>query len=200
LKKRIDIIGGGPSALLLASELDTEKFEVFIHEKNVALGRKFLVAGQGGFNLTHSEDPEQFITRYTPSGFLEKAFFSFTNQDLMLWLKARGIETHVGSSGRVFPIKGIKPIQVLDALLKHVQKRGVTDFNSREWVGFTEAGDLLFKTRSGTETVKAGITVFCLGGASWPQTGSKGDWTNHFAERGIQLNPFQASNCAFEIK
>ena len=200
MKKRIDIIGGGPSALLLASELDTEKFEVFIHEKNVALGRKFLVAGQGGFNLTHSEDPEQFITRYTPSEFLEKAFFSFTNQDLMVWLKARGIETHVGSSGRAFPIKGIKPIQVLDVLLKHLQKRGVTVFNSREWTGFTEDGDLLFKTRSGTETVKTDITVFCLGGASWPQTGTKGDWTQHFIKRGITINPFQASNCAFEIK
>lgn len=200
MKQRIHILGGGPSALILASELDTKKFEVFIHEKNTAFGRKFLVAGQGGFNLTHSEDPEQFIQRYTPSAFLEKAFFSFNNRDLIIWLKARGIETYLGSSGRVFPLKGIKPIQVLNALLEYLEKRGVRLLYSREWMGFTESGELIFKTKTGNEIVSGDITVFCLGGASWPQTGSKGDWTEHFIKRGIAINPFQASNCAFEIK
>ncbi|MBL7901088.1 MAG: TIGR03862 family flavoprotein [Bacteroidia bacterium] len=200
MKKRVNIIGGGPSALLLASELNPESFEVYIHEKNTAPGRKFLVAGHGGFNLTHSEAPEQFIQRYSPSSFLKKAFFGFTNHNLMAWLKARGIETRVGSSGRVFPLKGIKPIQVLDALLKHLQKRGVKVLYSREWMGFSAAGELLFKTKTGMETLQSEITVFCLGGASWPQTGSKGDWTNHFIKKGVTIIPFQASNCAFEIK
>lgn len=200
LKKRVNIIGGGPSALMLASELNPETFDVCIHEKNAALGRKFLVAGQGGFNLTHSEEPKHFIQRYSPFQFLEKAFFGFSNRDLITWLKARGIETHVGSSGRVFPLKGVKPIQVLDAIQKHLQQRGVNVFCSREWVGFTPDGKLLLKTKTGTETLQSDFTVFCLGGASWPQTGSKGNWTHYFIERGIKISPFQASNCAYEIK
>ncbi len=185
---------------MLASALNPQKFEVNIYERNPALGRKFLVAGQGGFNLTHSESPDAFIKRYTPSAFLESAFFSFNNKDLQNWLAAIGISTFVGTSGRVFPIKGIKPIQVLDAFLKRLEQGGVNIYTSMEWTGFSEQGDLLFKSKTGNQVVKSDITVFCLGGASWPKTGSKGDWTNHFLAKGIRINPFQASNCAFKIQ
>ncbi len=105
LKKHIHIVGGGPAALMLASELDSKKFDISVFERNSTLGRKFLVAGQGGFNLTHSEDPDAFIKRYTPSHFLKPAFFSFNNINLINWLKEQGIPTYVGTSGRVFPEK-----------------------------------------------------------------------------------------------
>jgi uncharacterized flavoprotein (TIGR03862 family) len=199
LKKRVNIIGGGPSAMMLASELNVQKFEVSVYEKNSTLGRKFLVAGQGGFNLTHSEPPEKFIKRYHPSSFLESAFLSFSNKDFIKWLSTFGIETFVGSSGRIFPTKGIKPIQVLNALLKHLVERGVKIYTSFEWDGFTENNDLIFKSKEGKNTVNGDVTVFCLGGASWPITGSKGDWLHHFSDKGVLVNQFEASNCAFKI-
>src|SRR5690349_14893284 len=102
---------------MLACELDPKKFEVSVFEKNTAAARKFLVAGQGGLNITHSESPEKFIKRYTPEQFLKKAFFHFSNTDLIKWLNEKGIRTFVGSSGRVFPSEKLKPVEVLNALL-----------------------------------------------------------------------------------
>src|SRR5580704_17059403 len=102
MKKSIAIIGSGPATLMLAATLDAKLFDVTIYEKNFAPARKILVAGDGGFNLTHSEEIEQFITRYTPPSFLEESIRSFTNTDLCAWLKQIGIETHIGSSKRIF--------------------------------------------------------------------------------------------------
>src|SRR6478752_4530984 len=102
MKKSIAIIGGGPASLLLAAQLCEKTFDVSIYERNYALGRKFLVAGNGGFNLTHSEDTEQFITRYTPANFTEKFIRSFSNTDLIKWFESIGIPTFTGSSRRVF--------------------------------------------------------------------------------------------------
>ncbi len=112
-KQKIAIIGGGAATLSLAAFLDPSKFEVSIFEKNRALGRKFLVAGDGGFNLTHSENIEAFVNRYTPAGFLNDSLLEFTNSDLRDWLAPIGIPTFVGSSKRVYPKAGIKPIEVL---------------------------------------------------------------------------------------
>src|SRR5687767_10926732 len=103
MKRSIAIIGGGPSALMLAAHLNETKFDVTIYEGNSAVGRKFLVAGDGGFNLTHSEELEKFISRYTPSDFFKNIISSFTNNHLRDWLKTIGIETFVGSSKRIFP-------------------------------------------------------------------------------------------------
>src|ERR1035437_5129186 len=123
MKKSITIVGDGPSALLLAAMLNEKKFDVTIYESNAAPARKFLVAGDGGFNLTHSEDLEQFISRYTPSTFLEKRIRAFANQDLCNWLKSIGIETYTVTSKRIFPVKGIKPIDVLNAILNELKKK-----------------------------------------------------------------------------
>jgi len=124
MKKQITIIGGGPSAFLLASFLDAEKFTINIYEKNKTVGRKFLVAGKGGFNLTHSESINQLIKRFTPINFLDKALLNFTNIDFRNWLDQIEIPTYIGSSKRVFPEKGIKPIEVLNAILKSLKKKG----------------------------------------------------------------------------
>ena len=108
MKKKISIIGGGPSAFLLACFLDSEKFSVTIYEKNKTFGRKFLVAGKGGFNLTHSETTQELVKRYTPTGFLDKVLQNFTNDDFRNWLETIAIPTYIGSSKRVYPKQGIK--------------------------------------------------------------------------------------------
>lgn len=184
---------------MLAANLDEQKFDVTIYEKNASAGRKFLVAGDGGFNLTHSENTEQFISRYTPSSFFENIISSFTNNDLRSWLSKIGIETFIGSSKRVFPIKGIKPIDVLNAVLNELKKKNVllkTQFNWKGW----DADKLVFETNNKTEAVKADVAVFALGGASWKVTGSDGSWTEFFKNKDVEITPFEASNCAYEIK
>jgi uncharacterized flavoprotein (TIGR03862 family) len=183
-KTKVAIIGSGPSALMLAARLDQTKFEVHIYEKNSAPARKFLVAGHGGLNLTHSEPIEQFIKRYTPSSFIEPLIQAFSNKDLQDWFNAIGIPTFTGTSKRVFPEKGIKPISVLNAILTVLNDKHVTLHLGYNWQG---------------EEMDADITVFALGGSSWKITGSDGSWANHFANKGIEIAPFQASNCAFQV-
>jgi uncharacterized flavoprotein (TIGR03862 family) len=199
MKRAIAIIGGGPAAMMLAATLDELKFEVTIYEKNNALGRKFLVAGDGGFNLTHSEETEPFISRYTPASFFLNIISSFTNTDLRNWLNSIGIETFVGSSKRVFPAKGIKPIDVLNAILGVLNKKNVSIKTRHTWRGWNN-NELIFETANQTINVKTDITIFALGGGSWKVTGSDGKWINYFSEKGIEIIPFQASNCAYEIK
>jgi uncharacterized flavoprotein (TIGR03862 family) len=200
MKKRVAIIGSGPAALMLASALDPQKFEVTIYEKNFAPARKFLVAGDGGFNLTHSEDIDAFIKRYTPQEFLEPCLRAFSNADLRNWLKQLGIETFVGSSKRVFPVKGIKPIDVLNAILSDLGRKNVSVKTSCEWTGWSEHGELMFTTKTGPLLIDTDITVLALGGASWKKTGSDGSWANLLSQKGIEIIPFRAANCAYEIK
>jgi uncharacterized flavoprotein (TIGR03862 family) len=199
MKRSIAIIGGGPAALMLAAQLDENKFDVTIYERNAAVGRKFLVAGDGGFNLTHSEDLEQFITHYTPQSFLKKSIHSFTNNDLRDWLTSIGIETFIGTSRRVFPIKGIKPIEVLNAILNVLAQKNVSVKTHHTWKGWSD-NELVFETNNKTVNLISDIIIFALGGVSWKITGSDGAWTTYFSEKGIDTIPFQSSNCAFEIK
>lgn len=200
MKKSIAIIGGGASALILAAVLDESKYAVTIYERNFAPGRKFLVAGDGGFNLTHSEEIEQFLTRYTPQTFLESCIRSFSNSDLITWLKQLGIETYQGTSKRVFPIKGIKPIDVLNAILEILKKKNVEIKTQHMWRGWNENNDLIFSHNKSEHIIKSDLIVFALGGGSWSKTGSDGTWTNAFEEKGIEIVSFQSSNCAYEIK
>lgn len=199
MKKSVAIIGGGPAALMLAAQLDENKFNVAIYEKNAAVGRKFLVAGDGGFNLSHSEETESFILRYTPATFFEKIISSFTNIDLQKWLKEIGIETFTGSSKRIFPVKGIKPIDVLNAILIVLKKKNVMFKTNYEWKGWDKE-QLVFENKNTILRVKSDITIFALGGSSWKVTGSDGFWTKYFIEKGMDIIPFQSSNCAYEIK
>lgn len=195
----VAIIGGGPSALMLAAMLDEKKYRVHIYEKNAAVGRKFLVAGDGGFNLTHSENIETFITRYAPQIFLEEALHGFNNSDLCDWLKDIGIETYTGSSKRIFPVKGIKPIEVLNAFLEKLKSKHVHIHTLHEWKGWNATEALVFLNKEKEVIVESDITVFALGGASWKVTGSDGTWLDLFQKKGIEAIPFQASNCAYNI-
>jgi uncharacterized flavoprotein (TIGR03862 family) len=200
LKKKLAIVGGGASALILSCELDPAKFEVSVFEKNNAAARKFLVAGDGGLNITHSEEPDKFIERYSPNEFLKNAFSHFSNKDLIQWLNEKGIETFTGSSARVFPVQGLKPVEVLNTILSFAKTQGVNFFFQHEWTGFTEDGSLNFSSSGQTISKKFDEVIFCLGGASWPVTGSKGDWTKYFHEKKIDVIPFNSSNCSFRVK
>lgn len=200
MKKRVSIIGGGPASLMLAAQLDEQLFDVTIYERNFAVGRKFLVAGKGGFNLTHSEPIDQFINRYTPASFLEDYIRTFSNTDLIDWLQEIDIPTFIGSSKRVYPVKGITPIEVLNAILKVLKKKHVKVLTRHYWSGWNGNNELVFETKEGTQTIQSDITVFGLGGKSWKKTGSDGSWASRFEGKGINIIPFEASNCAFEIK
>jgi len=192
----VAIIGGGPASLALASFLDPELFDVTIFERNKSLGRKFLVAGKGGFNLTHAEAIEEFVSRYTPDWFLKDALMGFSNADLISWLKDIGIPTFVGSSMRVFPERGIKPIEVLKAIVSVLKKNGVKFQFKHLWTGWGNEGALLFNT---DVPIKSDFHVFALGGGSWKVTGSDGGWLKYFNSIGVNTVPFIPSNCAYKI-
>ena len=198
MNKKIDlsIIGGGTAALFLAAFLDENLFSISLFEKKSSLGRKFLVAGDGGFNLTHGEEIDLLIDRYTPVDFLRKALSQFNNQDLIHWLQKIDIATFIGSSNRVFPEKGVKPIQVLNKFKSILEDKGVQCYFNHEFTGWDDDNRLLFNNN---KTISSDIQVFALGGASWKVTGSDGGWHNIFQANGINTTPFQASNCAFEI-
>lgn len=196
MKKSVTIIGGGPSAFLLAAFLDATKFEVTVYEKNKTAGRKFLVAGKGGFNVTHSEPIEQLIKRYTPNGFLDNALLNFTNTDFRNWLEQIGIPTYIGSSKRVYPKEDIKPIEVLNGILKFLKEKGVILKYEHTFSDWDDDNNPILNNKP----VKADYTVFSLGGGSWKITGSDGSWLNTFSKKGVKTKPFQASNCGYQVE
>lgn len=197
-KTSIAIVGGGAAALILASELDSKRYNIAIYEKNAALGRKFLVAGKGGFNLTHAEPERQFTDRYTPAAFITPFLRAFSNDDFRNWLRKAGIDTYVGTSQRVFPVKGIKPVEVLKAIEEGIRRNGVELHLGHTWKGWS-GKHVLFEVRGVATTVKADIIVFALGGGSWNVTGSAGDWLSLFAAQGVAVHEFLPSNCAYHI-
>ncbi len=176
---------------MLAANLDPKKFQVTIYEKNAAPARKFLLAGQGGFNLTHSEPVEQFIKRYSPPNFFEKLISGFSNTDLQTWLQSIGIPTYTGTSKRIFPQKGIKPITVLNAILSKLKENKIQLVTGYNWQGEDPT--------TGNENPCSDRIVFALGGSSYKVTGTDGSWTKHFLQKGIHILPFRPSNCAYKI-
>jgi hypothetical protein len=195
MKKSIAIIGGGPSAFLLAAFLNSEKFAVTIYEKNKTSGRKFLVAGKGGFNLSHSEPIDQMINRFTTSGYLTHALRLFTNNDFRKWMFQIGIPTYIGSSKRVYPKQGIKPIEVLQAILSNLKDRGVVIKYEHTFSDWDACNNPIINNKS----IHADYTIFSLGGASWKVTGSDGNWLDTFSKKGITTKAFQPSNCGYHI-
>ncbi len=196
MKKIVSIIGGGTAGLFLAAFLDPKLFDISIYEKKSSFGRKFLVAGDGGLNLSHAENMDDFKLRYTPETFLTKSLDQFNNEDMRKWLLSIGIPTFVGSSKRVFPEKGIKPITVLENIKSHLSNNKIGFEFNKEFTGWGENNSLIFNS---DETIKSDYTIFALGGASWKITGSDGKWLNIFSEKGIKTIPFKAANCAFEV-
>ena len=123
--KHITIIGGGPAALILAAHLDTQKYKVTLCEQKKTVGRKFLVAGEGGLNLTFNSPFDNLIGQYSPNDYMAPYIMQFTNEDLMQWLKNIGVSTFVGSSNRVFPTPDLKPIDVLSKIIEHLSSKDI---------------------------------------------------------------------------
>jgi uncharacterized flavoprotein (TIGR03862 family) len=189
--KRIIIIGGGPAGLMAATQLLKSDCEILILDQKASVGRKFLVAGDGGFNLTHSETPSEFREKYD-SEWIKKTIRQFSNKDWIKFLKQIGIETKVGSSGKIFPADEIKPIQVLNAWKEFLQPKVEFGLNTR-FLDF-DKNQVEVERDGKTEKLDFDYLVLALGGKSWPVTGSDGAWVPAFEKKGIVLNEFQASN------
>ncbi len=197
--KSVAVIGGGPGGLMAAEVLIQAGLRVDLYESKPSMGRKFLVAGKGGLNLTHSEPFEQFLTRYgarRPQ--LEPLLKDFGPEQVRIWTGGLGIDTFVGTSGRVFPV-GMRTAPLLHAWLERLRLSGMTFHNRHTWLGWNADGSLRFATPTGEISVETDAVILALGGASWPQTGSTGAWVPLLEERGIPVSPLKPANCGFDL-
>ena len=172
---------------------------VTIYDRMPSVGRKFLLAGRGGLNLTHSEPLDKFLTRYgSRAEHLRPAIEAFPPAALRAWCEALGQETFVGSSGRVFP-KAMKASPLLRNWLGRLREYDVKFALRHRWIGWDEKSDLCFETPDGTVEIASDAVVLALGGASWPKLGSTGDWVEVLAKTGVNIDPLRAANCGFTV-
>jgi len=196
----IAVIGGGPSGLMAAEVLAASGYKVTVYEQKPSLGRKFLMAGRGGLNLTHSEDIDKFITRYgSAADRLAPVITAFLPAALCAWCEGLGQEVFVGSSGRVFP-KAFKASPLLRAWINRLESLGVNFALGQHWQGWDENDNLIFTGGNDIHTiVKPMATVLALGGASWPRLGSDGGWVEVLSGQGISIVPLRPANCGFAV-
>jgi uncharacterized flavoprotein (TIGR03862 family) len=191
------VVGAGPAGLMAAEVMARAGRRVVVYDSSPSPARKFLLAGRGGLNLTHSEAVETFLTRYgAAAARLRPAIEAFPPQALRDWAAELGEEAFIGTSGRVFP-KSFKSTPLLRAWLRRLGELGVALRLRSRFVGFGEDGALRFLGLSGEERIKAQATVFALGGASWPRLGSDGGWAEAFRAAGIEVAPLKPANCGF---
>jgi uncharacterized flavoprotein (TIGR03862 family) len=196
---KIAIIGGGPAGLMAAEVARAAGAEVDLYDAMASVGRKFLLAGKGGLNLTHSEPSEKFLSRYgARRAQVEPLLASFGPDALQAWVRGLGIETFVGSSGRVFP-KDLKAAPLLRAWLRRLRQSGVRFHMRHRWSGWDAQGALCFVTPEGNRSVQADAVILGLGGGSWPKLGSDASWVPLLAGRGLQIAPLQPANCGFNV-
>lgn len=196
--KSIAIIGTGPAGLMAGYQLLKNGHSVSFYDHKKAAGRKFLVAGHGGFNLTHSSETEVFQDKYNHE-FVRKAVAEFTNDDTILWLQEIGIPTFVGSSGKIFPEKGIKPIEVLNAWIEAIEKLGGIFHFKHDLIDFCE-NEVKLTHLDKVSTVSFDTIILSLGGASWTKTGSTGSWITLMKSKGIKMVDFESSNAGMNVK
>lgn len=196
----VAVIGGGPAGLMAAEVLSASGAQVHVYDAMPSVGRKFLLAGKGGLNLTHSEDLQRFVSRYgARQAQMQTLLADFGPQALRDWAQGLGVETFVGTSGRVFP-KDMKAAPLLRAWLQRLRGQGVQFHMRHRWTGWTPDGGLALDTPQGPLRVQARAVVLALGGGSWARLGSDGAWVPLLAARGVPLAPLQPSNCGFDVQ
>jgi uncharacterized flavoprotein (TIGR03862 family) len=198
-KNHVAVVGAGPAGLMAAEVLSQGGADVTVYDAMPSAGRKFLMAGRGGLNLTHSEPLPAFLSRYgkaTPQ--LAPAIAAFPPDALRAWSEALGQPTFVGSSGRVFP-KSMKASPLLRAWLRRLDASGVRFELRHRWTGWDDNGRLSFETPNGQRVVDANATVLALGGASWPRLGSTGAWAETLGSKGVKISELRPANCGFTV-
>lgn len=197
--RNVAIIGAGPAGLFAAEIIATAGHRATIYERMPSPARKFLLAGRGGLNLTHSEPIESFLTQYGPDAEKVRAIVeAFPPAALIEWANGLGAETFIGSSGRVFP-RAMKASPLLRAWLRRLNELGVVIKTRHRWTGFTAEGGHSFETPEGPIVIKPNASLFALGGASWPKLGSDALWAETFKNAGIPVTPLEAANCGVLI-
>jgi len=193
------VIGAGPAGLMAAEALAQGGIRATVFDAMPSAGRKFLMAGRGWLNLTHSDPLPQFLARYREAiPHLKPAIEAFPPDRLRAWSEALGQKTFAGSSGRVFP-ESFKASPLLRAWLRRLDSQGVQFAFRHRWVGWNDCGALKFGSLEGERVVDARATVLALGGASWPRLGSDGAWTELLAAKGIAIAPLRPANCGFTV-
>ncbi|MDB5437381.1 MAG: aminoacetone oxidase family FAD-binding enzyme, partial [Phenylobacterium sp.] len=195
----VAVIGAGPAGLMAAEVLAEAGCAVTVYDRMPSVGRKLLMAGRGGLNLTHSEPLDRFVARFgTASPRLGPLVEAFPPQALVAWAEGLGQPTFVGSSGRVFP-KSLKASPLLRAWLARLQGLGVAFRPRHDWTGWEAGGRLRFATPAGEATASPDAVVLALGGASWPKLGSNGAWADILASAGVPVSPLRPANGGFDV-
>lgn len=195
----VAIIGGGPAGLMAAQVLSQAGIKVDLFDAMPSVGRKFLLAGVGGMNITHSEPYPAFVSRYAErSPMIDPLLRGLDADALCAWIHGLGIETFVGSSGRVFPTD-MKAAPLLRAWLKRLRDAGVAIHTRHRWLGWDETGNLRIAHPQGELALRPAATLLALGGASWARLGSDGAWLPLLQQRGVEVAALQAANCGFEV-
>jgi hypothetical protein len=195
----IAVIGGGPAGLMAAEAAAQGGVRVEVYDAMPSTGRKFLLAGKGGLNLTHAEPMDAFLSRYGKrQAELRPPLAAFGPDAIRAWARGLGVETFVGSSNRVFPIDQ-KAAPLLRAWLRRLREAGVVFHGRHRWQGWDENGALRFATPHGISSIHADAVVLALGGGSWPKLGSDGAWAPLLAGRGVRVAPLKPSNCGFDV-
>ena len=198
MSNSVVIIGGGPAGLMAAEVLSQRGARVDVYDSMPSVGRKFLLAGKGGLNLTHSEPFGKFVSRYgSRKKEIEKWLMDFSPDDLRAWARGLGVESFVGTSGRVFPV-GMKTSPLLRAWLKRLDEAGVKFHLRHKWQGWNADGSLKFETPEGEKSVQADAVILALGGGSWSRLGSDGAWVPWLEQAGARVEALKPSNCGFE--
>ncbi len=196
--RHVAVIGAGPAGLMAAERLAGAGVRVTVHERMPSVARKFLMAGRGGLNLTHSEPLEAFLKRYGDEPReVARWIDAFSPAELIAWAEGLGQPTFVGSSGRVFP-RAMKASPLLRAWLERLQTMGVEVRTRSRWTGWRD-GALVLQTPEGERLEQADAVVLALGGASWPRLGSDGAWRPWLEAAGVEVAPFRPANAGFDV-
>lgn len=197
--RRVAIIGGGPAGLMAAEVLAAGGVQADVYDAMPSVGRKFLLAGKGGMNLTHSEPYEAFLSRYgARQAQIAPMLEQFGPDALRAWVQGLGIDTFIGSSGRVFPTD-MKAAPLLRAWLHRLRQAGVRFHMRHRWLGWDQHDALAFETPQGPQSVKADAVVLALGGGSWARLGSDAKWVALLTQRAVPVAPLLPSNCGFDV-